>query len=134
MVRFSRRLSSAAVAAGVALTASLAVPAMAHERGKVRLLPLHGVSLNVGSKHLVGYFLAEAKTCNVTLLMSNIERDGEVVPPTGSAARVRQTLQPNTTARIETVEGESLELACLPGAEAMTVRVLKQVAAYKPVG
>jgi hypothetical protein len=51
--------------------------------------------------------------------------------PASSAARLLQSVAANGTARVDTAEGESLELACQPGATAMTVRLLTQVASYK---
>lgn len=90
---------------------------------------LDGVSINVGSKRMVGYFLAQNYSCNLTLFMSDQQAEDEVP---NSAARVRQVLAANSSARIDTAEGESLELACQPGASGMTVRLLKQVATFNP--
>ena len=92
------------------------------------LRPMDGVSLDVGSKRVVGYFVASSGACDLTLLMSE-KMSGDDVP-VGTPARLRQTLASNSSSRVDTPDGPSLELACEPGASGMTLRLLKQVAEY----
>ena len=94
------------------------------------LKPLTGINLNIGSKKIAGYFVANANVCNLTLMVGESMVGDEV--PTSTPARIQQTIAPNDIGRLDTVEGESLEFGCRPGATAMTVSVLRQVAAYKP--
>lgn len=126
----SNRVSLGAAAAVSGVLAVLAAAATANAAdGTKTVMPTHGVSIDVGSKRVVGYFVAKNDSCNLTFLMSDKQVDDEV--PT-SAARMQQVIPANTTAHIDTSEGESLELACQPAASAMTVRLLTQVATYKP--
>jgi hypothetical protein len=123
---------STRVAAGVAAAFSIlagASAANAEDQGAKTLFPTHGVSIDVGSKRVIGYFVASNNTCNLTFLMSDKQVGDEV--PANSAGRLQQSVAANGKARIDTAEGESLELACQPGATAMTVRLLTQVASYK---
>ena len=117
-----------AVGAAVAAALILSGP-VAAESGVKTLRPLDGVSLDVGSKRVVGFYVASAHACSLTLMMGELLVEDQ--EPAGSAARLQQTLAPNTLARLDTTDGESLEFACQPGAATMTVRLLKQVA-FKP--
>lgn len=130
----STRLSSRAIltlSAILAMSAGATGAIAAELTGPKTLYPTHGISLDVGSKRVVGYFTADNGTCNLTFLMSD-KQAGDDVSPT-SAARLKQIVASNGAAVVDTAEGESLELVCQPGASAMTVRLLKQVAsAAKP--
>ena len=77
----------------------------------------------------MGYFVGDAQVCNLTLTMGNSIEGDEV--PTSTPTRILQTIAPNNTARVDTTEGESLEFSCKAGATAMTIRMLRNVAAYK---
>jgi hypothetical protein len=128
MNRSKRRISRAIPAAAVALAlVASTLPAMAAElTGPKTLFPTHGISVDVGSKRVIGYFVADNGACNLTFLMSDKHLDDET--PAASAARMKQVVASNSSTVVDTAEGESLELACQPGATAMTVRLLKQVA------
>lgn len=127
-LRISLRAASG-LAAALALLAGASI-ANAEEATGVKLLrPAHGMSTDVGSKHVVGYFVANKGTCDLTFLMSDKQTDDDVL--TSSSPRFKQVVAVNSTARVDTAEGESLELTCQPGASAMSVRLLKQVASYK---
>jgi hypothetical protein len=117
----------AAAVIGVALAA---IPSRAEDvtLGKT-IKPLTGISFGVGSKRVVGYFVSDAQVCDLTLMMGDSIQGDEV--PMSTPTRIRQTIAPNNTARVDTMEGESLEFSCKAGATAMTVQMLKNVAAYK---
>lgn len=121
----SNLLLLGAMVAGLATGPSVA---NADELTIKSLRPMDGVSLDVGSKRVVGYFVASSGACDLTLLMSE-KMNGDDVP-VGTPARLRQTLASNSSSRVETPDGPSLEFACEPGASGMTLRLLKQVAEY----
>ena len=129
----SKQPSTAAVAlcvAAVICMAQVAIPARAEDTTAEKMLkPLAGISFGVGSKRVVGYFVADAHACNLTLMMGDSMASDEV--PTSSPTRILQTIAPNSMARVDTTEGESFEFSCKSGATAMTVRMLTDVAAYK---
>jgi hypothetical protein len=126
----STRVSLRAAAGVVAVLSMLAgtTAVNAADAGTKTVLPAHGVSIDVGSKRVIGYFVAKNDACNLTFLMSDQQVD-DVVP--NFAARMQQVIAANATAHIDTAEGESLELVCQPAAASMTVRRLTQVATYK---
>jgi hypothetical protein len=132
MNRFLRRsLRATSVGALSLLMGGLSLaPAMAESSNVKIVRPGHGISLDVGSKHVVGYFLADAQACHVTLMMSDRSVEDEV--PQRTAARIRQTVQPYAVARVDTAEGESLELSCHAGAKGLGVLVKTTFAANDP--
>jgi hypothetical protein len=116
--------------ATVLCVAQATIPARAEATSPNKILkPLAGISFGVGSKRVVGYFVAAANACNLTLMLGDSMASDEV--PTSSPMRILQTIAPNSMARVDTNEGESFEFSCKSGATAMTVRMLTAVAAYK---
>lgn len=127
MAAFKSKGVVAALAAVVAVTGTLA--ADAGEMQGLKLKPHHGVSFDVGSKRAVSYYLAEGGVCSLTVLMADSNADGEIK---GAATRVTIPVIPTRAARIDTAEGKTLEFKCAPSAQAMSVKVLDQVAVVSP--
>jgi hypothetical protein len=112
MMKRSKQPSKTSVAlcvAAVICVAQAAIPARAedHAAGKT-LKPLAGISFGVGSKRVIGYFVGESQGCNLTLMMGDSLAGDEV--PTSTPTRILQTIAPNSMARVDTAEGQSLEL------------------------
>ena len=125
-------MSAIAKSAGVAAVLALSVLAAAGNaaaQSTVNVKPNQGVSLHLGAKHAVGYFLADNGVCQLTLVVGD-EIKGDELPATVSA-RFRATVEAGKTARFDTGSGTELRFTCSPGAVAMTVEPLKQVA-YVP--
>jgi hypothetical protein len=126
-------MSAIAKSAGVAAVLALSVLAAAGNaaaQSTVNVKPNQGVSLHLGAKHAVGYFLADNGVCQLTLVVGD-EIKGDELPATVSA-RFRATVEAGKTARFDTGSGTELRFTCTPGAVAMTVEPLKQVA-YTPM-
>ena len=43
---------------------------------------MHGVSFDIGSKHVISYFLVKTGNCDLTVWLVDIAREDEVVPST----------------------------------------------------
>ena len=121
---------SAGVAAVLALSVLAAAGNAAAQSTPVSFRASQGVSLHLGAKHAVGYFLTESGVCQLTLVVGD-EIKGDELPATVSA-RFRATVEAGKTARLDTGSGTELRFTCTPGAVAMTVEPLKQVA-YTPM-
>ena len=121
---------SACVAAVLALTALSGAAGAASATDAVVFKPLQGVSLHLGSKHAVGYFVTEGGVCQLTLVVGEELKDDEL--PTATSARFRAAVEAGKHARFDTGEGTELQFSCTPGATAMTVDALKQVAYTAP--
>lgn len=90
----------------------------------------HGASLDVGSKHIVSYFTADKGVCNVTMLIgdkADSEGDGGSI-----GTRVKFAVPAGMTARTDTAEGKSLEIACTSGASTMSIRPVDLMAYAGP--
>ena len=89
-----------------------------------------GISFEIGTKHAVSYFLSDKGTCKLSLMVADAF-DGEEVPRS-QTTRFDVGIDDGKSARLEVAEGKALEFTCQPGAHAMSVKTLDQVAAYPP--
>lgn len=78
-------------------------------------------SADFGSKHMVGYFMPEAGSCAVTLMVAE-RLDPDYAQGTG--ARVQMAVAPGRGALIGSGEGTTVSVTC--AADAAAVKVLTQ--------
>jgi hypothetical protein len=125
-------MSAIAKGAGVAAVLALSAFAAPGNAGAqtINVKPQQGVSLHLGAKHAVGYFLTDNGVCQLTLVVGD-ELNGDEMPATASA-RFRAAVEAGKTARFDTGSGTELQFACATGGVAMTVEPLAQLA-YTPV-
>jgi len=119
-------MRSASIVAVLALSALAEAMSATSGTSPAQFKPLQGVSLHLGSKHSVGHFHADNGVCQLTLVVGE-ELKGDVFPAVASA-RFRTLIEAGTHARFDTGEGTQLQFSCAPGATAMTVEALKQIA------
>ena len=82
--------------------------------------PAHGISLDVGSKKVAGYYMQGANTCDLTLMVADLPNaDGQV---SGSSTRMNVPVKAGSTQRIFTADGMALEVSCALSAKLMTLR------------
>jgi hypothetical protein len=131
MTMSSRSVARAAVLGflGAGSIVHAATLATANE-STVTFKPLAGISFDVGSKRMVGYFESDAGECVLTLMVTGA-MIGDDVPKYGPV-RLLQNIAAGETTTVDTPEGKSLQVICKPSASAMTARVLDVVAIYKP--
>ena len=92
--------------------------------------PLHGISLHVGSKHAVGYFVPTKGVCELTLVVGEEPTGEDIVSVTPT--RFRASVKAGQRARFDTGEGRELSFHCAQSATAMTVQTMQQTA-YTPL-
>ena len=120
--------SSLVLASAVAV-AAIASGAVAETTASMATLkPRQGVSLDVGSKRAVGYFLADSRICNLTLLVADRMADGAGSIP--AATRLQFEVAAGADVRVDTSEGKALAFACATDAKSMRIDTLDQLAAY----
>lgn len=90
--------------------------------------PKAGLSFPIGSKHAVGYFLAERGGCDLTLLVGETGDAASDAVKGGTASRFSTLVAAGRTARIDTADGASVEFFCSTGASFLTTRVIDRVA------
>jgi hypothetical protein len=120
---------TAAFGGALCLAASTGLCA-AGSRSPTTMKPLGATSLDVGSKHVVSYFLNADGQCKLTLMIADAARD-ENSEPSAQILRLRLTVEPGRPALVDTTEGRLLQFACQPGAQAMNATLLDQVAANR---
>ena len=103
-----------------------ALAASAGERDTTRIAPLKGVSLDLGTKNAVAYFVQENGVCNVTVTMAEAFPLNPAEFPTGT--RVTMNVAPGTSSRIDTAEGTALNMTCATGASSLTLHTFERSA------
>jgi hypothetical protein len=105
------------------------VPVRAEGGTELRVAPLKAIDLNVGAKRAIGYYLAENGSCNLTVMLSDVNYlDGS----TPSASRVNVNVAAGTSAKVDTIDGTTMQFKCAAGASDMTVNTFERFA-YSPV-
>jgi hypothetical protein len=88
--------------------------------------PARGVSLDVGSKKVAGYYMVSNGGCDLTLMIANRpDADGNVE---GQSVRMNVPVKAGSKARVFTTEGKLLEFSCSMTTNIMTARDLEQTA------
>src|SRR5438477_9168569 len=114
----------AAFAGTLAFSLWIGIPAVAGGPPDVdgaRYLPIQSISYEFGSKSMSGYFVQQAATCIVTLMISDKNDPDASQPP--SPARVRLALNAGQTAGLDSEEGRSINVTCGAGATTLLVDV-----------
>lgn len=73
---------------------------------------------DVGDRHVVGYYLAEAGACAVTMMLADPASEDA---PAAAASRLTMTLQPQASATLDGERGQRLAVTCGAGARHLVV-------------
>jgi hypothetical protein len=103
-----------------------AVPVRAGGSAELRVAPLKAINLDVGAKHAIGYYLAEQGNCNLTVLLTDVSYDGDGTTP--SATRVNVNVAAGTSAKVDMIDGTTMQFTCAAGASDMTVKTFARYA------
>jgi hypothetical protein len=98
-----------------------ASPAAAAESGQAGYRPVQSISYQFGAKSVSGYFVQQAQTCVVTLMVAEKDDPDRPLPP--SPARVRLVLNPGQIAGLDSEQGRSLNFTCGEGAATLLVDI-----------
>lgn len=126
MFRKSLVLSFAAsvLAIGAGAAGAESAPSMSFK-------PLQAFRLDVGAKRALGYYLENKGNCDLTVLLADISYPDDGILP--SASRFGVKVAAGTSAKIDTVDGQTVSFACAARAERMTVSVVQRLA-FSPAG
>jgi hypothetical protein len=131
IVKTGKRMVIAALGAALCLATSVG-PSAAASRSATAMKPLMATSLDVGSKHVVSYFLNADGQCKLTLMIADAARD-ENSEPSAQILRVRLMVEPGRAALVDTTDGRLLQFACERDAQAMNATLLDQIAAGRDI-
>jgi hypothetical protein len=130
MVTISKSVATVLSAAIIIGTASFGAASNAHAADTSNshvFKAARGVSLDVGSKKIAGYYLSNDGVCDVTLMVADLpDADGNV---SAHVSRINVPVKAGSNARVYTSEGKALSLTCSTGTKLMTVRHLEETAA-----
>jgi len=121
-----KRILTAAIGAALCLATTVSLSATGSQ-SPTTMKPLKAISLDVGSKHVVGYFLNSEGQCRLTLMIADAFRD-DSSDPSSQAMRLRLMVEPGRSALVDTTDGRLLQFGCEPNAQAMNATLLDQVA------
>ena len=127
MMKTGKRIVTAAFGGALCLATIMGLSA-AESRSPTTMKPLMAISLDVGSKHVVSYFLNADGQCKLTLMIADAARD-ENSEPSAQILRLRLMVEPGRAALVDTTDGRLLQFACEPDAQAMNATRLDQLAA-----
>lgn len=122
---FIRKIAQASIfvgTVGISLSASaVSSQAQALLDSEGKYAPIQSISYDFGSKSMSGYFVQQAGTCLVMLMVFEKSDPDKSLPP--SATRVRLVLNPGQIAGLDSEEGRSLNFTCSEGATTLLVDV-----------
>ena len=98
------------------------------EPGTVALKPLKAVSLDLGARHLVGFFVKGEGRCDLTLLSADRFDDKVNESPT-DIQRLRFQVDASHAVMMDSPADGALQLACAPDASSMTLTRFDRLAA-----
>src|SRR5450755_2848312 len=127
IVKTGKRIVIAAFGGALCLATSTGLSA-AESWSPATMKPLMATSLDVGSKHVVSYFLNADGRCKLTLMIADAARD-ENSEPSAQVLRLRLMVEPGKAALVDTTDGRLVQFACEGDAQAMNATLLDQIAA-----
>ncbi len=128
-MKTGKRIVISAFGGALCLAASTGLSA-AESWSPTTMKPLMAKSLDVGSKHVVSYFLnADGQ---LTLMIADAARDENSERP-AQILRLRLMVEPGRAALVDTTDGKLLQFACEPDALAMHATLLDQIAAGRDI-
>ena len=127
MMNFVKKiLAAAAVAVVFSFSATVAVQAA----DVVTMKPLQAVSFKLEAKPAVAYFLSADGICKLVMMFADAPDADDATRFV--ATRFEAAIKAGKTTRFAVNAGKSLDFACQPGAQAVAVTGLEQVAASPP--
>lgn len=130
MVATSSKPSSIVLATiallGASFLVATAFSAHAETLGQQVVKPSHGISMEVGSKKVAGYYQVKDGLCDVTLMVASLpDADGRVP---ADISRINLPVKAGSNSRAYTSEGKGLAISCGTGAKLLSVRLLEETA------
>lgn len=117
-------LGSMAAAGALYLTSGVTAGEASHDG--IRLKERAGAVLDVGTKRAVAYYLKDATTCQVSVIVS--ETYPEQIPYNLASVRFSTSLPGGTSTQIATSDGSGLRLSCATGAKSLAVENSEMIA------
>lgn len=121
-------MTSAKFIAALTLSGALSLAASpnlraAESRAPQTMKPLAAISLDAGTKHVIGYFVSAEGACKLTLAVNEGGGDAPF-----STSRLQVSVDAGKSAKFDSAEGKTLLFTCKPSAQAMTAVTIDRLA------
>lgn len=123
------KIASALALSGLALSQA-AAPVQAGEGFAKSVTPFKAINLSAGTKRAIGYYVADAGTCHLTLQLADAYSD--YANSVSEPVRVDVSVREGTSARVDSLAGPSLQFDCAQGASSMTIQPVDRTAYVAP--
>lgn len=117
---------TAVVAAGAVLAGSVSKAELGSDNEV--LTPGRGLSLDIGGKHAIGYFITQNDACHLTVVVADATGGETGLDSPGT--RITVPVMPGRGLQVDASAGRSAEFFCGPGGTRMHARVFDR-APYK---
>lgn len=122
-----RSFAVAALVSGAAVSGAAVFGAQAGDATMpVNVKPMQAFNLELGAKRAIGYFLADDRSCDLTVMLSDISYQEDGIIPT--ASRVGVAVAAGTSAKVDMVDGQTVAFHCSNMADRMSVSVFQRLA------
>jgi len=126
-MKTGNRIVAAAVGGALCLAASSGL-SRGDDSSILTMIPMAAKSLDIDSKHIVGFFQQAEGRCRLTLMIN--DAGDETI---AKVSRMQLPVDPGRSARIDTSQGSALAFGCEIEAQAMSVHKVDRFAAYPEV-
>lgn len=106
------------------------LPTAKADEAALSVKPLKAINLAVGTKRAIGYYVAEANACQLTLQLA--DQYSDYANTVSEPVRVAVTVREGTSARVDSLAGPSLAFNCALGAGSMSIQPINHTAYVAP--
>jgi hypothetical protein len=124
MLKATKAVAAAAGVMGV-LAAGVVFAASPSKSDYKNMMPGHGVSLEIGGKHAVGYFQIKDDTCHLTVVVADV--DGGPAGADSPGTRFIIPVLPGKGIQVDSASGQSVEFLCGQDGTEMNARVFDRL-------
>jgi len=103
-------------------------PASATDSVLLSVTPYKAINLASGSKRAIGYYVADAGSCQLTLQLA--DKYSDYANTVSEPVRVKMIVREGTSARIDSLVGPTLDFKCAMGAGSMSVMPVEHTAHF----
>lgn len=103
-------------------------PASSADTGLLIVKPYKAINLASGTKRAIGYYIADAGACQLTLQLA--DKYSDYANTVSEPVRINMTVREGSSARINSLVGPSLDFKCAVGAGSMSVKPVEHTAYF----
>lgn len=102
----------------------------AAETETVIVKPFKAINLSSGTKRAIGYYVADAGGCQLTLQIA--DKYSDYANSVSDPVRINVAVREGTSARVDSMVGPSLDFSCAMGAGQLSIQTVEKTAYAAP--